>query len=87
MNIIDAMKAVKEGKHIKRKGWYHMHYIYYDGNDRQNIVFGQKLTEDLQIERDRVFNSRKSLAQYLDEWNVTLNLDDYLANDWEVLEG
>jgi hypothetical protein len=87
MNIIEAMQKVKEGKRIKRK--YRMHYIYYDGNDNDNthdIAFGQSLTEDSQRKRESVFKSRKSLTDYLNDWKNTLKLDDYLANDWEVVE-
>lgn len=86
MNIIEAMRAAQEGKHIKRKSWYRMYYIYYDGDYNQNIVFGRYPTEDLQSEIEHAFKSRKALAQHLDEWKVALALDDYLADDWEIME-
>lgn len=82
MNIIEAVKVTLEGKRIRRKSWYYMHYIYFDGDD---IVFGRYPTEDLQKEREFVFNSRKSLVQHLEDWQVALKIEDYLAEDWEVI--
>ena len=99
MNIIEAMKAALDGNKIRRKGWHYTHYIYCNNND---ILFDR-------FEKDFVFDSRKSYAQYLDEeaqhrkyqneedkilekatyvndWQVALKIDDYLADDWEVVE-
>lgn len=99
MNIIEAAKELKDGKYIRRKTWHHTHYIYGNNND---ILFDR-------FEKEFVFDSRKSYAQYLDEeaqhrkyqneedkilekatyvndWLVTLKVDDYLADDWEVVE-
>ena len=100
MNILEAIRLVKEGKKIKRKTWHHTHYIYSNGND---IFFGRFIKEF-------VFDSKKSYAQYLDAEaqytkyqdeeeemiekatyinsfrEVTLRIEDYLADDWEVIE-
>ena len=99
MNFIDAVKAALDGNKIRRKDWHHTHYIYGNNND---ILFDR-------FEKEFVFDSRKSYAQYLDEeaqhrkyqneedkilekatyvndWLVTLKVDDYLADDWEVVE-
>lgn len=99
MNIIEAANQLKDGRKIRRKTWHHTHYIYGNNND---ILFDR-------FEKEFVFDSRKSYAQYLDEeaqhrkyqneedkilekatyvndWLVTLKVDDYLADDWEVVE-
>lgn len=99
MNIIEAVRLANEAKKIKRKTWHHTHYIYCNNND---ILFGR-------FEKEFVFDSRKSYAQYLDEeaqhrkyqneedkilekvtyvndWLVTLKVEDLLSNDWELVE-
>ena len=99
MNILEAIRLVKEGKKIKRKTWHHTHYIYCNNND---ILFGR-------FERKFDPDSKKSFAQILDEevqhkkyqreedkilekatyvndWEVTLKVNDILADDWEMVE-
>ena len=100
MNFIKAVKAAMEGQKIRRKYWHHTHYIYSYKNTP--LMFNR-------FEKEFVFDSRKSYAQYLDEevqhrkyqneedkifekatyvddWQVTLKVDDYLADDWEVVK-
>ncbi len=99
MNIIEATNKLKEGKKIKRKNWHHTHYIYCNNND---ILFGrferkfdpdpkktyaQILDEEVQHKKyQNEENKILEKATYVNDWELTLKVDDYLADDWEVVE-
>ena len=99
MNFIEAIKATLDDNKIRRKDWHHTHYIYCNNN---NILFGrfekkldhdskksyaQILDEEMQYrkyqnEEDKILEK----TTYANDWQVTLRVDDYLADDWEIVE-
>lgn len=99
MNLIEAIKQAKQGKKIRRKGWHYTHYIYCNNNDilfdrfEKDFVFdikkpyGRFLEAEAQHrkyqnEEDKILEK----VTYVNDWKVALKIDDYLANDWEILE-
>jgi hypothetical protein len=98
MNIIEAVKATLDGNKVRRKNWHHTHYIYCNNND---ILFGrferkfdpdykksyaQILDEEVQHkkyqnEEDKILEK----TTYVEDWQIILKVDDYLADDWEVV--
>jgi hypothetical protein len=99
MNIIEAMEEAREGKKIRRKTWHHTHYIYCYTNyiffDRFEKVFvfdsrksyAQYLDQEAQyIKYQNEEEIILEKATYVNDWQVTLKVDDYLADDWEVVE-
>ena len=99
MNIIEAASELKDGKKIRRKGWHYSHYIYCNNNDilfdrfKKEFVFdsrksyAQYLDEEAQHrkyqnEEDKILEK----VTYVNDWQVALKIEDYLANDWEILE-
>lgn len=99
MNIIDAVKAALDGNKIRRKDWHYTHYIYSNNNDILFDRFERKFDPDsrksyaqildeevqhrkYQNEEDKILEK----ATYVNNWQVTLKIDDYLADDWEAVE-
>jgi hypothetical protein len=95
MNIIEAVRLANEAKKIKRKTWHHTHYIYCNNNDilfgrfEKEFVFDYRKSYAQYLDDRKYQNEEERIlekATYVNDWQVTLKVDDYLANDWEVVE-
>lgn len=100
MNIIEAVSAAEKGKKIRRRYWHHTHYIYGDGNDiffgrfLKEFVFDSKKSYakylDAEAQYIKYQNEEEKIIErspYIDDYRkITLRIEDYLANDWEVVE-
>jgi len=99
MNIIEAVKEARGGKKIRRKTWHHTHYIYCNNNDILFDRFERKFDPDSkksyaqildeEVQHKKYQNEEDKILEkttYVNDWQVTLRVDDYLANDWEVVK-
>lgn len=100
MNIIEAVKEAREGNKIRRKNWHHTHYIFCYKNTplmfnrfEKEFVFdikkpysryleAEEQHRKYQNEEDKILEK----ATYVSDWQVTLYSEDYIADDWEVVE-
>lgn len=83
MNIIEAMKAALDGNKIRRKDWHYIHYIYrkYPNSNNTDVLFGRY---ESNFDLDKYQNEEDKI--YVRDGVVTLRVDDYIADDWEVVE-
>ena len=100
MNFIEAVKAAMEGKKIRRKSWHHTHYIYSYKNT--SLMFNRFEKEfffdtrksyaqylDEEAQHRKYQNEENKILEkttYVNDWEVRLRGEDYLADDWEVVE-
>jgi hypothetical protein len=101
MNFIEAVKAALDDNKIRRKDWYHTHYIHWDG---LTLKFGcfkkQFVFDDLKKSYAEYLEAEKKYKNYLDFERrelidadyvcymtkyLQLDVRDYLADDWEIV--
>lgn len=73
MNIIEATKELKNGKYIKRKEWVGFIFVLFNNN---SLLF--KYSKN--IGNIPIINITNRIV------DLNLNLNDILADDWEVVE-
>lgn len=78
MNFIEAIKAVKEGKKVRRKEWT----IYYKASEFGYLVDIYNCCDNSLID---VYDL-DSLADVLELYKTFISIEHVLANDWEVVE-
>ena len=83
MNIIEAVKLIKEGKKVRRlPEWkpYERQKPYYLTSDSKNNVID--INDDVILFNENFKDGKSPHSEY----DGTLNIADFLSKDWEVVE-
>ena len=78
MNIIEAIKAVKEGKKVRRKEWT----IYYKVSKTGHLIDLYNCCDNSLIDVYELDDPSDVIELY----TTFINIDHVLAEDWEVVE-